>query len=289
MFKFEYFRPTSIKEACEILALHGPDIGVIAGGTDLMIEIRNKEKKLANIKYIVDLKHIKEMNYIEEEEDTIRLGALATHDQIYKSPILRKFVPFLCEASNTVGSPQIRHVATIGGNICNASPAADAVPPLVALDAELKIESINGSRTAPLKSIYVKPYAINLAPGEIITEISFRKPDPGSKTAFVKLGRRKAIAISRLNIAVVVRKDEEGKVEEARISPGCIFPAPDRVTAAEQVLVGNIPDDELIYEAGLKVSEEMIARTGIRWSTEYKKPAVEALTRRVLKQALEVE
>jgi len=286
MFKFEYLRPTSIKEACELLAKHGADARVIAGGTDLMVQIRDKDKKLADIKYVVDITRIREMNFIEEDGDTIRLGALVTHDQIYRSPVLRTAVPFLCKACNAVGSPQIRHVGTIGGNICNASPAADAVPPMVALDAEVKIESVGCSRTVPLTSIYLKPYVTGLAAGEIITEIKFKRLEPGTQTAFIKLGRRKAIAISRINIAATLRIDEKGKVAEARISPGCIFSVPGRVTAAEEVLTGKLPTDELIHEAGSKVSEEMIRRTGVRWSTEYKKPVVEALTRRVLKQAL---
>jgi CO/xanthine dehydrogenase FAD-binding subunit len=289
MIKYEYLCPTSIKEACMILAKYGAESRIIAGGTDLMVQIRDEDKRFVNIKYVVDLAHIREMDFIKDEGNTIIIGALVTHDKIAKSAILKNMVPFLCEAANSVGSPQIRHRGTIGGNICNASPAADAIPPLIALDAEVKIESILGVRTVPLKSIYVKANNINLAADEILTEIIFKKPDPQVKTAFIKLGRRKALAISRINVAVAVRLDGEGKVAEVRISPGCIFATPDRVTDAENVLLGKIPTKELIHEAGVKVSEEMIKRTGIRWSTEYKKPVVEALTRRGLKKALGVE
>jgi carbon-monoxide dehydrogenase medium subunit/xanthine dehydrogenase FAD-binding subunit len=229
------------------------------------------------------------MNFIREEGDVIIIGALTSHDEIYKSSIIRNAVPFLSEASFSVGSPQIRNRGTVGGNICNASPAADSVPPLIALDADVKIESIRGVRLVPLKSVYVKANQNNLAPDEIITEIRFKTLPLGSRTAFIKLGRRKALAISRINVAVAAKIDDEGKVSDVRIYPGCIFGMPERVTAAEDVLVGKCPTEELINAAALKVSEEMINKTGIRWSTEYKKPAVEALIRRGLKEVLGVE
>jgi len=123
MIKYEYLCPSSIKEACELLAKHRSDARIIAGGTDLMVQIRHNDKRFEDIKYVVDLTHIKEMNFIREEEEKIRIGALITHDDIYMSHILRRTVPFLCEGANTVGSPQIRNRGTIGGNICNASPA----------------------------------------------------------------------------------------------------------------------------------------------------------------------
>lgn len=289
MLKYDYFCPTSIKEACELLAIYGAEAKVIAGGTDLMVQIRDEDKRCANIKHVIDISHINEMNFIKEEGDSIIIGALTTHDDVYRSQVLKNAVPFLSEAAFSVGSPQIRNRGTIGGNICNASPAADTVPPLIALDAEVKIESIGGARVVPLKSIYVKANLNNLAADEIITEIRFKTLPPGSKTAFIKLGRRKALAISRINVAVAAKIDDEGKISEIRIYPGCIFGMPARVTEAEKVLIGNFPTQELINEAGLKVSEEMINKTGIRWSTEYKKPAVEALIRRGLKEVLGVE
>lgn len=289
MLKYDYFCPTSVQEACELLSKYGADAKVIAGGTDLMVQIRDEDKRCANIKHVIDITHIMEMSFIREEGESIIIGALTTHDDVYKSSVIKNTVPFLSNAAFSVGSPQIRNRGTIGGNICNASPAADTVPPLIALDAEVKIESIRGVRIVPLKSIYVKANLSNLAPDEIITEIRFKTLPPGSRTAFIKLGRRKALAISRINVAVTARTDDEGKVSNVRIYPGCIFGVPERVTAAEEVLIGKLPTEELINEAGLKVSEEMINKTGIRWSTEYKKPAVEALIRRGLKEVLGVE
>lgn len=289
MIKYDYFCATSIQGACELLASYGDDARVIAGGTDLMVQLRDEDKRCKNIKYVVDISHIKEMNYIKEEGDIIKIGALTTHDELEKSQLLLNSVPFLCKAASTVGSPQIRNRGTVGGNICNASPAADTVPPLIVLDAELKIESSRGSRIVPLKSIYAKANQNNLFSDEILTEIRFRKLPEGSKTSFIKLGRRKALAISRINVAVAARCGDDGKVEDIRIYPGCIFGIPERVAKAEEILIGKLPNEELINEAGFVVSEEMINKTGIRWSTEYKKPAVEALIRRGLKEVLGVK
>lgn len=289
MLRYDYFCPTSIQEACELLSKYSTDAKVIAGGTDLMVQIRDEDKRCTNIKHVIDISHIKEMSFIKEEGNTIIIGALTTHDDVYKSQLIKDKVPFLSEAAFSVGSPQIRNRGTIGGNICNASPAADTVPPLIALDSEVKIVSIRGVRVVPLSSIYVKANVNNLAPDEIVTEIRFQALKPGSKTAFIKLGRRKALAISRINAAVAAKIDDDGRISDIRIYPGCIFGVPERVTAAEKLLIGNFPTEELINEAGFKVSEEMINKTGIRWSTEYKKPAVEALIRRGLKEVLGVD
>ena len=289
MFKYDYLRPASVKEACELLALHGESAKVIAGGTDLMVQIRDEDKKWANINYVVDIGHLKEIKYIKEDGDIIRIGALASHTDIVKSGILQKFAPFFCEASNTVGSPQIRNMGTIGGSIGNASPASDPVPPLIALDAEVKVVGVSGERTVSLKSIFANSYKTTLKADEIITEISFKKMPDEAKSVFLKLGRRKALAISRMNVGVVVVVDDKGVVSDIRIAPGCIFATPDRVRIAEDVLLGKVPTRELLVEAGKKVSEEMINRTGIRPSTEFKKPAIESLTTRALSQALEVE
>lgn len=289
MIRFDYCRPASLKEALELLAKYSGAAKVIAGGTDLMVQIRDDDQKLAGLKYVVDISHLNELHYIQGEKDSIRLGALVTHDQIYQSPMLQTAVPFLPEACNTVGSPQIRHRGTIGGSVCNASPAADPLPVLVALEAALKLESVRGVRVVPIVSIFEKPYQTNIAPDELLTEISIPRPAAGTRTAFLKLGRRKALAIARMNVAVSITLDQEGRVTDARIAPGSVLPRPGRVSAAEEVLVGNTPTGELIAAAAKKVSAEMINRSGIRWSTPYKEPVIEVLTRRALQKALGVE
>ena len=289
MLKYGYLRPTTIDEVCKMKAQHLTKAKLIAGGTDLMIQIRDKSKKLQSMEYVIDLSHIKGLDTISNDGEYVKIGAMVTHSSLATSEIIESQAPFLREAALTVGSPQIRNRGTIGGCICNASPAADPVPPLVALNAEVVVESIRGRSVIPLTSIYEMADVTNLEEDEIIVEIRFRVLPKNTKTSFVKLGRRKALAISRINIASAIALNEDGRITFARIAPGCIFGIPDRVVEAENVLLGNKPDETLICLAASKVSEEMIKRTGIRWSTEFKKPAVEALTRRAIRQALEVK
>ncbi|KUO50101.1 MAG: hypothetical protein APF76_06445 [Desulfitibacter sp. BRH_c19] len=288
MIRYGYKRPDSLKETCQLLEEYNKQSRVIAGGTDLLVQLRGDDSKYIGLEYLIDISFLKELDYILEDNDVIRIGALTTHDKISKSSLIHEEAYFLAEAVNTVGSPQIRHTGTIGGSVCNASPAADPIPPLVALDAQVKLLSTRGTRVVSLVSIFEKPYSTNIAADEILVEISFKKLPANSKTAFLKVGRRKALAIARINIAVCVTLDDEGKVSEVRISPGSVLPNPGRVTAAEEILLGNKPELDLIDEAGKKVSEEMLKRSGIRWSTEYKKPVIEALTKRCLKKALGV-
>ena len=168
--------------------------------------------------------------------------------------------------------------------MANASPSSDPVTALVALEAEIKLTSVSGTRVLPLAEVITGSGQTLLAPDEIITQVRFGRPGPETRSAFIKLGRRKALAISRMNVAVLARMEGE-RVAELRISPGCIFAAPTRVTAAENLLTGKTPTPDLIRLAGEAVSAEMVEKTGVRWSTAYKKPVIEALVCRALRTA----
>ncbi|GAG44948.1 unnamed protein product, partial [marine sediment metagenome] len=150
----------------------------------------------------------------------VRIGALVTHAQIEKSTELHKRALLLCEASAEIGSPQIRNRGTIGGNICNASACADTIPPLITLGAQLAIHSVRGKRHLPLEDAIPAPYETVLADDEILTEISFPSLPIGAGSAFVKLGRRKALSISRMSIAVALERDHSGNLRRVRIAAG---------------------------------------------------------------------
>ncbi|MFH1037734.1 MAG: xanthine dehydrogenase family protein subunit M [PVC group bacterium] len=284
MISFNLVRAGSLEAALDFLAENGEDSKIIAGGTDLLVELRGLapgEKGPANV---LDISAIAEIKGIEDDGTTITVGAGTTHREIHTSPVIREQAPLLAAACSTVGAAQHRNIATIGGNIMNASPAADSVPALVALDAEAVFRSKKGERVVPLKDIYVKPYQTNAGDDEMLTAVRFRRLPPGARSAFIKLGRRNALAISRMNVAVILVLNGDAIVE-ARISPGSTTPMPERITAAEKLLIGKKPSEELFRQAGEAVSGEMIARSGIRWSTPYKKPVIEALTARALKEA----
>lgn len=283
MQKLSYFKPETLQQALEYLNEYGAKAKPYAGGTDLMVQLRENASRLKDVEYLMDMQALPEVHGIEVKDDCISIGAMTSHSQVNFSEVLREHVPFLSQASSTVGSTQVRNKGTVGGNICNASPAADTLSPFVALNARLSVVSVNGSREVMVKDAMAKAGVLKLEPNEMVTRITIDRID-GYTNAFIKLGRRKALAISRMNTAVAM-KLENGVIADVRIAPGCVFATPDRVECAEALIKGKAPSVELFEEAGKAVSEEMIKRTGIRWSTEYKKPVVEALVQRALCRA----
>ncbi|MDI6767358.1 MAG: xanthine dehydrogenase family protein subunit M [Bacteroidota bacterium] len=281
---FEYKAVHSIEEACSALAEYGSDAHILAGGTDLLIELR--KQNIRTPKVVVDISFIKELRGIESINGTINLKPLATHTQLLQSSILHQYASLLSSAASVIGSPQIRNRGTIGGNIMNAATCADTVPPLIALGAKITLKLKSGSRQLDLSDLFIKPYQTKAKPEELLTEISFLKLSPNAKSSFIKLGRRNALAISRLSVAAILFFNEKGIITEARIVPGAALPIWRRVTEAEQIMIGEIPSTELFKTAGQKVSEVMISHTGRRWSTEYKEPVIATLVRRALEQCV---
>ena len=284
MIPFTLIRAESLQEALDFLSRPGSKTKIIAGGTDLMVELRDLSPDGKGPDTILDITPVDEIRGIKDDGSTITVGALTPHREISTSPIILESAPLLASACSTVGATQHRNIATIGGNVINGSPAADSVPALIALNAEAVFRSKSGERVSPLKDIYLKPYQTDIKDDEILTAIRFPHLPDGARSSYIKLGRRNALAISRMNVAVVL-VIKEGKITEARISPGSTMPTPDRITVAEEILIGEEPREELFRRAGQAVSDEMINRSGRRWSTPYKEPVIAALTARALGEA----
>jgi len=282
MHKFRLINPKSLVEALGYLNQYGKEAKIIAGGTDLLVQLRNEDHKISGVKILVSIDSLPNLRYIKMDGDYISIGALVNHADIASSKLILDKVNFLSKAASMVGSPQIRNRGTIGGNLINASPAADTVPVLIALDAVLILQSLTGSRKLALRELFLKPYETCIRHDEILTEIKFRCLPEGSKTRFLKVGRRNALVIARLNLAVSLKTDEKGIVEDIRIAPGSIMPLPCRVDEAEKLLIGQTPNEEIINRASKKVVDIMVKKSGIRASTIYKKPVIEAVTRRVI-------
>lgn len=287
MQNLSYIKPASLTEAVAFLGEHQDKARIYAGGTDLMVQLRDRDEKLADVEYMLDCSQVPELNGIEETEDLVRIGAMVSHTEISQSEIIKREAAFLGQASATVGSPQIRNMGTVGGNICNGSPAADTLSPLVAMDAKLIIQSISGVRECLVKDIYSKTGDVLLADNELVVCLEFPKMS-GFKTLFTKLGRRKALAISRMNVAAALQL-QDGVILSAHLVPGCVFAAPDRVTQVEEFLLGKKASEELFETAGVMTGEEMVERTGVRWSTEYKLPVIASLVTRTLRQTAGLE
>ncbi len=282
-----YHRPQNINILQELLQDTNREYTILAGGTDLMVEMR--QKPLPAEAHILDISRVTEISSIKEENNQFILGALVTHQQLAESIAIQKYAPLLAVACRQVGSLQIRNRGTIGGNITNASPCADTVPPLIVLNAEVEILGPQGTRTAAIEDFFDKPYFPRIKPNEVVTRIRFKKLVPHQKSAFFKLGRRKALAISRINMAAILQVDENNIIKEVRLAPGSVFPAWKRVHEAEQFLTGKTANENNFNEAGRITSEEMIKISGRRWSTPYKEPVTAALVRRTLMLALEQE
>ena len=284
---FDFIRPGDLNGACRFLAANKGQVKIIAGGNDLMIDLR-KDNLPETTTMIMEVSHLKELKYIKADGKYIRIGAAATHTQLAASELIRENGHLLAEAAGTVGSPQIRNRGTLAGNIITASPAADTIPALLVLNAILVIRRGMGEREIPLLGVFAGPNQVNIGSDELVTEIYFEKLPPNSRRAFIKLARRNTAAKSRMNIAAIARQNQAKKVIDLRISAGSVTPGPARFRTAEEVLLGKIPDEQLIKQAGEKVSDEMIRQSGYRWSTDYKKPVVEALIVRILHQVLEI-
>ena len=282
---FDYKIPTTIEEAIELLWKAGGEAKIIAGGTDLMIGLRNK---VHTPRFIIDITRIEELRKIEEMDGTLSMGAAVSHSEISSSPLVRKYGKVLSDAASVIGSPQIRNVGTIGGNIVNASPAADTIPPLMVLNAMGRVASKDGMKDVPLVHLFQGPYQTNLKSHELLVQITFQKLPSHMRSSFVRLARREAMAIARMNVAILLQMEKrKNEIEDIRIAVGSVTPTPQRMSEVETFLKGKSPDEELLKKASLKVSETMINRSGIRPSTSYKKPVVEALFMRAMRQALE--
>jgi len=281
--EFDYLVPNTLTDLLYIVGTQGTEIKLLAGGTDLIVNL-----KKGNIcpKSIVDISMIPDLKYINDQNDSICIGASTTINEIASSDAINRQAAFLSEAASVVGSQQIRNSATIGGNLVNASPAADTLPPLVALDAQVKILSIKGERWESLSDFLIGPYQTKLRPDELVTELRFKKFPAGTGTSFIKLGKRKALAISVVSVATAITLGKDGCIQTARIAPGAVLPFPIRITKAEECLIGERPKENVFETAGRVAAEEIIRISGRRLSTDYKEPVVKNLVQRALIKAV---
>ena len=282
---FDYKTPASIQEACDLLWKANGKAKLIAGGTDLVIGLRNGDQ---NPPLIIDVTRIEELRKIEERNGTISIGAAVTHSEIASSPLITRYAKVLSDAASEIGSPQIRNLGTIGGNIVNASPAADTIPPLMVLNAIGKVVSKEGEKAVPIYQLFKGPYETSLKPYELLVKVTFQKLSSAMRGTFIRLARRDAMAIGRMSVAIVLEKEKRKKqIKDIRIAAGSVTPTPQRFSEAEDSLRGKLPDEETLRRASLKISEMMINRTGIRASTPYKRPVIEAVFIRAMRKALE--
>ena len=293
---FKYLRPTTPSEACSLKAKHGKEAFFWAGGTDLVPQL---QEGLIAPNYCIDMSFIPDFDYIKCGREYIRIGSLTRVATLETSTDIIHQIPVLSEAANHLGSPQIRNMATIGGNLCNASPCADLAVALLAFGTELELLSVAGERWVALEDFYrVDDIQIDISQGEkptvlneneLLGEIRIPIPSPKTQFSFSKL-RRTAVDIAIVNTAVSITVNSDGIVSDVKIALGSVAPTPMRSRDAENMLRGvNISqiDSALMEMAGYKAAEETRPITDIRGSAEYRRIISEVMVRQGINQAIQ--
>jgi carbon-monoxide dehydrogenase medium subunit len=273
---FDYFAASSLKGAFDKLAQYGSDAKVLAGGTDLVLAMKHKT---ILPRVVISLHRLKELNFIRDEGPRIRFGAMSTHTDLMSNRIIQDRFPILREAIALIGSWQIRNIATIGGNVCSASPAADSAAPLLALDARLVVADSDGERELPINAFFSGPGQTVLKPNQILKEIIVDSPAGPSSGCYLKLMRKKAVDLSLVGVAFLAEREAGSEnLKRVAIGLGGVAPTPIRVLEAEAILTGLS-----LGEALRKLPQAMKAAvsatrpiTDVRASAEYRKAVVEA-------------
>ena len=283
MNQFKYISPKTKEEVLKILKQEKSKACIVAGCSNVLPYI--KDKKLP-AKLLLDISGIEELNYIKENEGEVYIGAGTTISDLINSKVIREECSVLHQAAEDFADPIVRNSATIGGNLADASPAADVAPPLLVLNAVLEIESINGKREVPLKDFFIGPRKTVLREDEMISSIKIKNSFLNKNGCFIKLGLRQAMAISVATIAMILEV-EKNKVKNVRIAMGSIAPIPLRLLKTEEFLINKEVDDDLIEKAIPKVREEVNPIGDVRASAEYRRYVSGILFKRAFNQLTE--
>ncbi len=282
---FTYHEPNSIGDAVNLLNDNGARASLIAGGTDLVIKMKQGKSEP---EHVISLQSIPGINEIKYSGEELRIGSMVTHRAIEQSKIIRDKFSLLADAVDNLGSVQVRNLATIGGNICNGAPSADTVGPLMALDAVLLFEGPEGERSIPITEFFHGPGKTAQAANEILKEIVIHDLPPGSCSRYIKYTRRKAMDLPLLGIALVLVSDgAEDVCKEARIGLTLAAPTPIRATKTEEYVAGKpLRSSAMWDEAGNIAVNESSPRTSFRTTSAYRKKIIQALLPRAAFEAI---
>jgi carbon-monoxide dehydrogenase medium subunit len=277
----DYFEPKTLSEALALLQKYGEQTKVIAGGTDVMVDIKYKEEPGG----LINIKKIPGLSGIQENGGSLRIGPLTTIREIETSALVRDKLPVLWEASHQFASLQIRNTATIGGNICRASPSGETLAPLLVLEAMGKLAFSDSGRTEPFTSFFQGPGKCSVGSKGLLTDIDIPYPAAGSRGVYLKHAVRGAMDIAMVGVAVLITPDAaKNSLQDVRIGLGAVAPTPVRAPKAEALLRGKPLTAALVKEAAALAASESSPIDDQRSSAEYRRWIVEALTRRGLAQ-----
>jgi carbon-monoxide dehydrogenase medium subunit len=284
MIRFDVLQPKTIPEAIQMLNQHGSSARALAGGTDLLVAMKLRHQRP---RYLVNLKGLSGMRGIAWHEGKgLRIGALTRIRELVASALIGEHFPVLQQAAGALGSVQVRNLATVGGNLCNASPSADTAPALMALDAQVCIFGSAGERRVPLEAFFAGPGRTMLRPAELLTEIWVPSSAPRSGGCYVKHGSRKSMDCAVVGVAVRVSlQDSTTRCGEARIVLGAVAPTPVRATAAEDMLQERELSESLVQQAAEAAVLDTRPISDLRGSACYRQDLVPALVGRAIREA----
>ncbi|MDQ1335690.1 MAG: xanthine dehydrogenase FAD-binding subunit [Thermodesulfobacteriota bacterium] len=279
---FDLYEPESIEEACAMLEKGNGEARILAGGTDLLVEMKSR---LVNLTKVINLKGIDGLDYISfKPKEGMRIGALATWSQILDSDEVATYYPVLKQSAQVMASVQIRNMATLAGNICHASPAANGPIPLMLYEAECTIQGTAGKRTVPIEKMFAGVQRNSLKPGEILVEIHIPPPpELSSEGSYQKFATRKAMDLGIAGVGALA-KVKNRSFDVVRIALAAVAPTPIRARKAEEFLTGKSTEDDLIREGAQIASKECNPISDVRASKEYRIELVKELTYRAIKK-----
>ena len=276
-----FYKAAELKEACALLSQYGERAKILAGGIDVMAAVN---RRLLSPEIVISISS-SGLDYIKAEGDSLVIGATTTHSEIVRSALVQEKTPLLVEVTKQIGSPAIRNMGTIGGNLVNASPAADTAIGLLTLGARLKLVSASGERDVAVEGFFTGPGETVLESNEILKEVSISFQNADSRWAWYKLGKRKADICSIISVAVAL--DMDGNIcRLARIALGAVAPIPLLARQAGGLLEGKKPDEALIEKVAKTASEETTPIDDVRATAWYRRKVSETLVKRLLDQVL---
>jgi carbon-monoxide dehydrogenase medium subunit len=285
MIDYDYMKPKSLKEVFGLLKEYGSKATLIAGGTDVMVKIRKTKK---SPKVLVSLRGLADLRYIRKNNG-YHIGALTTHRMLEQSELVKSELSALHDSASKVGSVQIRNVATLGGNVCNAAPSADTAGPLLVLNATAVLEGPEGRRSVPLIDFFTGTYRTVRKADEVLVE--FQIPDERGSfgSAYLKFSRRKAMELPLLGISVALKLSENQKISDARIALTVAAPTPVRAYKAEDFLKGKALDDDVLRQAGIIASSRDCCspRDSLRCDAWYREEIIKVSVPRMARLAAE--
>ena len=280
MFNVDYIRPPDLDGVLEFLNTNGAETKILAGGTDIMVDMRSGALKT---RFLLDVSRLDDLKKIELNDGQLSIGAAVTITELLESETIVASAPALQKAADKFASKQIRNVATIGGNVAHCSPCGDTIPPLLIHEAQAVVMNPAGQRNVTIEEMASGPYHCSLHPNELITHFVLEpKSQEVDFADFQKIGRRQELAIARMSMAAMASKEDDNSISFLRFALGSCTPTPHRFYEIEDFLMGKVPNENVLWEAGKILAEKMLDITGRRPSAVYKEPAIQGLFMRMM-------